>query len=201
MIYTVNQIRKIYSSYVMEYLDKGYLIRPSSSGYSGIVGYTDLIKPNTETVVRVWLSRSQEYMEYDVVHKFKISVKEYSNLLNSCWFDRGVTLKESKDFYEIATNLSYADSLDEIKSIHDKKLSRYGNKYVEVSYRILDPKKLPISVKDSIMMKVNSIHGARHAQDDCIKCVTRVKDSHVDGHINYRIRWSYKNKGGEIIYR
>ena len=203
MMYTRDQISGVYSSIVKNFMDKGYTLRPCSSSFSDVIGFSDLIHhKHKDTFIRVWVRKSTDEVcgSCRWIDKWSVETKEYNN--NGCthWPSDGLAIKDPVYFYKVTHNC-YADSMDELNLIQKKRLDRRDKHSSDNPCKTVDISKLSERMKDSIMMRINSVHGARRAKEDSIKSILKCKDYREKDKIMYRVRWEFKNKCGEIIFR
>lgn len=183
-IFSIKDIIRYYNSVIKSFMDQGYIISPTTmyGGYHYVDGYTDLVNLNDKkNFIRIFVmreyysdgsyydSKSFKYSitkilakKYDFDGKFKpISARP----------DCGKLISE-KCFYQIKENYLYADTLDDLKQIREiqrkRKESRRKVSDTKKSYPI---NKLSAEFIDSIMERINSIYGFKHATASCIESV------------------------------
>ena len=167
-----------YNSVVKLFMDQGYVISPTTmhGGYRDVNGYTDLVKlTGKKSIIRVFLTN--EYVStgdyyYYMIRVIAIEYKWNGEL--SCmnlFYDDGKLLSE-KCFYQIKENRVYTETLDELKQIREirckRKASHSETTDAKKSYKI---NKLSADFIDSIMKRINRLHGFKRATASCIKDV------------------------------
>lgn len=142
-IYTKNDINKLYSSWVKDYLDDGYVINTASmSGtQTGEISKVDFSKDNGKTVIRVLISYELDGLNdvkfhYESVNITKVSVILFENAdgLDTLWNNRGIVLLE-RVFYHFDRESAATEDLALVKNAVDKKYDRfYAKRNPNVNY-------------------------------------------------------------------
>ena len=219
-IVTVNDLNRIFNETVVDLMEKGYVISQFTHGgsYSHTEGHLDMAKPNDKShIIRVWTVTGIEDTDdriYRHIDTAAIRISKYTSKdgfdgrcrSQTLWPDRGEILSERK-FYQICDRSErkggkvYTDNLDEAMKILNMQWDRYcsrsktGDNYshdVEVS-------KLPASLVDGIMRRINSIRGFKRATASCI---TKVKvGRNYNGKMAADVYYSQNGKGGVITLR
>lgn len=191
MIYRINDIDKIISNIVVDYLNEGYIVvlsKPSLQ-YSYVTSYVQLIKriDNSKyNVLRIYLKQKYNY---------NVGAREYTILVNLFTFegdyradkyikspvdDNDIVCVYKQSFYEIRYNKDiYADAVS-YDIIRKKVAARNENsvaalkKESEILYKTIDLKKLPNTFIDNIMRRINRRQGFSKALSTCIKSIELV---------------------------
>ena len=213
-IISIKDIIRHYNSVIKSFMDQGYIISPTTmyGGYHYVDGYTDLVNLNDKkSIIRIFVMR--EYCSdgsYYDSNSYKYSITkimakkyEFDGKFKpiSARPDCGKLISE-KCFYQIKENYLYADTLDDLKHIreiqHKRKESRRKASKVK-SYPI---NKLSADFIDSIMERINSIHGFKRATASCIESVCSYQC--VDRQNSVRVKFSgvvtfkFNNRCGRI---
>ena len=177
-VVSIKDVVSYYNSVIKSFMDQGYVISPTTmyGGYRNVNGYTDLVNLNNKkSILRIFAMH--EYISEDDHYYYMIRViaKEYkwdSEL--SCMNlhpELGELLSE-KCFYQIKENCAYTETLDELKQIreirHNRRASNREVANVKKSYKI---NKLSAEFIDSIMERINRLHGFKRATASCIEDV------------------------------
>ena len=175
---SIKDVVSYYNSVIKSFMDQGYVISPTTmhGGYRNVNGYTDLVKlTGNKSIIRVFLTN--EYISTGDYYYYMIRViaKEYKlNDELSCmnlFYDDGKSLSE-KCFYQIKENRAYTETLDELKQIRETRCKRRASRRemtdTKKSYKI---NKLSAEFIDSIMERINHIHGFKRATASCIEDV------------------------------
>ena len=215
MIYRLSDIDKIISNIVVSYLNEGYSVVLSRIplSYPYVVSYIELFKridKSKYSVACVYLRNKYIY---------SISTREISILVNKLDFkddgdstkrlgaiadegDKGFVSKQS--FYEIRFNKGmYADanSFEEVR----KKISlRHENRIAAINkedsllHKSIGLKSLSNNFIDSIMRRINRVHGFSKALSTCITSIELVYSGGVIRNtsdcIAYEVRVNIANK-------
>ena len=215
MIYRPNDIDKIISNTVVDYLNNGYNIVLSRvpCQYSYVVSYVELFKridKSNYSVVRVYLRNRYNY---------SISTREACILVNKFDFkdddcntrilnvatdegDEGFVSKQS--FYEIRCNKCLYVDANSFEEVRKKITLRHENSVAAIDRedalmcKSIDLKSLPNNFIDSIMRRVNRIHGFSRALSTCITSIELVYSGGVikntSDYIAYEVRVNIANK-------
>lgn len=215
MIYRPNDIDKIISHTVVDYLNNGYNIVLSKvpCQYSYVVSYVELFKridKSNYSVVRVYLRNRYNY---------SIRTREVGILVNKFDFkdddcnarslnvatdegDEGFVSKQS--FYEIRCNKGLYVDANSFEEVRKKITLRHENSIAAIDRenslmcKSIDLKSLPNNFIDSIMRRVNRIHGFSRALSTCITSIELVYSGGVikntSDYIAYEVRVNIANK-------
>lgn len=191
MVYKINDIDKIISSMVVDYLNEGYnvVLSNPSLQYSYVTSYVQLIKriDNSKyNMVRIYLKQKYNYnvgaREYTIlVNKFNFE-GEYraDKYIKSPVDDNDIVCVSKQSFYEIRYNKDLYVDADSYDVIRKKVAARNENsvaalkKESEILYKTIDLKKLPNIFIDNIMRRINRRQGFSKALSTCIKSVELV---------------------------
>lgn len=202
-MFTRKSIDSIYTQYVCDLLNKGFVINTKSmSGMSSEeVCHIDLIDPNDSTTVnRVWITKHYAVVgdnRFDRVNTLNIVHKTYTNKNSSYFSVSDGNVVSNKTFYAISDNNTvFTDNFDEVKSIFKLQQDRWLCKYISSSSRkYLPTDKVSSVFKHSIMKRINAIHGAKKATYDCVDKIELYK---YDNRLMGSIEWHFGNKSGKI---
>ena len=196
---SIKDVVSYYNSVIKSFMDQGYVISPTTmhGGYRNVNGYTDLVKlTGKKSIVRVFLTN--EYISTGDYYYYMIRVIAREYELNdelSCmnlFYDDGKLLSE-KCFYQIKENRAYTETLDELKQIREIRCKRRASSREEIypkkSYKI---NKLSAEFIDSIMERINRIHGFKRATASCIKDVRSYIYEGSQGNTKFK---------GEVIFK
>ena len=182
---SIKDVVSYYNSVIKSFIDKGYVISPTTmyGGYRNVYGYTDLVNlTGNKSFVRVFLMQEYcsdgDHYDYGNYHYYMIRIiaKKYEwdgkiKCMMSSNPDFGKLLSE-KRFYQIKENRAYTETLDELKQISElrskRKESRREADNTKKSYKI---NKLSADFIDSIMERINHLHGFKRATASCIEDV------------------------------
>ena len=196
---SIKDVVSYYNSVIKSFMDQGYVISPTTmhGGYRNVNGYTDLVKlTGNKSIIRVFLTN--EYISTGDYYYYMIRViaKEYKwNDELSCmnlFYDDGKLLSE-KCFYQIKENRAYTETLDELKQIREIRCKRRSSRRemtdAKKSYKI---NKLSAEFIDSIMERINHIHGFKRATASCIEDVRSYIYEGSQGNTKFK---------GEVIFK
>ena len=196
---SIKDVVSYYNSVIKSFMDQGYVISPTTmhGGYRNVNGYTDLVKlTGKKNLLRVFLTN--EYISTGDYYYYMIRViaREYEcNDELSCmnlFYDDGKLLSE-KCFYQIKENRAYTETLDELKQIRGIRCKRRASSCEEIyqkkSYKI---NKLSAEFIDSIMERINHIHGFKRATASCIEDVRSYIYEGSQGNTKFK---------GEVIFK
>ena len=204
---SIKDVVSYYNSVIKSFMDQGYVISPTTmhGGYRNVNGYTDLVKlTGNKSIIRVFLTN--EYISTGDYYYYMIRViaKEYKwNDELSCmnlFYDDGKLLSE-KCFYQIKENRAYTETLNELKQIREirckRRLSSCEEIYPKKSYKI---NKLSAEFIDSIMERINSLHGFKRATASCIKDVRSYIYEGSQGNTKFKgeVIFKFNDRGGRI---
>lgn len=202
----MNGLNSLYTSFITDYLNKGYVISVGtmSGSYSNEITHVDLINPKEPTaLIRVWMLREyRNIFESSLPDAIKIVVKQYEfdkTNWRTYWDNDGVEL-ESVTAYEIEKDKCYTLSADEALGIVQLRTQRWRQRHssYEDNCKKLDMNCIPQSVKDSIMNRIRSNRGCKKATIDCVDRIELNKYS-SDDHRKCRITWKFNNQSGCIV--
>ena len=190
---SIKDVVSYYNSVIKSFMDQGYVISPTTmhGGYRNVNGYTDLVKlTGNKSIIRVFLTN--EYISTGDYYYYMIRViaKEYKwNDELSCmnlFYDDGKLLSE-KCFYQIKENRAYTETLNELKQIREIRCKRRSSSCEEIypkkSYKI---NKLSAEFIDSIMERINHIHGFKRATASCIEDVRSYMYEGSQGNVRFK---------------
>lgn len=206
-VVSIKDVVSYYNSVIKSFMDQGYVISPTTmyGGYRNVNGYTDLVNLNNKkSILRIFAMH--EYISEDDYYYYMIRViaKEYKwNGEFSCTNlhpDLGELLSE-KCFYQVKENRAYTETLDELKQIreirHNRRASNREVANVKKSYKI---NKLSAEFIDSIMERINRLHGFKRATASCIKDVRSYVYEGSQGNTKLKgeVIFSFNNRSGRI---
>ena len=219
-IVTVNDLNRLFNETVVDLMGKGYVISQFTHGgsYSHTEGHLDMAKPKDKShIIRVWTVTDMEDTDdriYRHVDTAAIRVSKYTQKdgfdgrcrSQTLWPERGEILSERK-FYQICDRSErkggkvYTDNLDEAMNILRMQWDRYcsRSKTGDGYSHDVEVRKLPASLVDGIMRRINSIRGFKRATASCI---TKVKvGRNYNGKMAADVYYSQNGKGGVITLR
>ena len=177
-VVSIKDVVSYYNSVIKSFTDQGYVISPTTmyGGYRNVNGYTDLVSLNNKkNILRIF--SMHEYISCGDYYYYMIRViaKEYKwDGEFSCMNlhpELGKLLSE-KCFYQIKENRAFTETLDELKQIREirgkRRVSSREVTDAKKSYKI---NKLSAEFIDSIMERINRLHGFKRATASCIKDV------------------------------
>lgn len=206
-VVSIKDVVSYYNSVIKSFMDQGYVISPTTmhGGYRNVNGYTDLVSLNNKkSMLRIF--SMHEYISCGDYYYYTIRVisKEYKwDGEFSCMNlhpDLGKLLSE-KCFYQIKENRAYTETLDELKHIRETRCKRRAYNREEVypkkSYKI---NKLSADFIDSIMERINSIHGFKRATASCIEDVRSYVYEGSQGNTKFKgeVIFKFNNRCGRI---
>ena len=182
-IISINDIIRHYNSVIKSFMDQGYIISPITmyGCYHYVDGYTDLVNLNdNKNFIRIFIMREyySDGPSYDS-KSFKYSITkilakkyEFDGKFKpiSARPDCGKLISE-KCFYQIKENYLYADTLDDLKQIREIHRKRKESRRKVSDVKSYPINKLSAEFIDSIMERINSIHGFKRATASCIESV------------------------------
>ena len=196
---SIKDVISYYNSVIKSFMDQGYVISPTTmhGGYRNVNGYTDLAKlTGKKSLLRIFLTN--EYVSTGDYYYYMIRVIAREYELNdelpcmNLFYDDGKLLSE-KCFYQIKENRVYTETLDELKQIREIRCKRRAYNREEVypkkSYKI---NKLSADFIDSIMERINHIHGFKRATASCIEDVRSYVYEGSQGNTKFK---------GEVIFK
>ena len=179
-VVSIKDVVSYYNSVIKSFMDQGYVISPTTmyGGYRNVNGYTDLVNLNNKkSILRIfamheYISEDDHYYYYYMI---RVIAKEYawdSELSCANLHPELGELLSEKCFYQIKENRAYTETLDELKQIreirHNRRASNREVANVKKSYKI---NKLSAEFIDSIMERINHLHGFKRATASCIEDV------------------------------
>lgn len=206
-VVSIKDVVSYYNSVIKSFMDKGYVISPTTmhGGYRNVNGYTDLVSLNNKkSMLRIF--SMNEYISCGDYYYYMIRIiaKEYEwDGEFSCMNlhpDLGKLLSE-KCFYQIKENLAYAETLDELKQIRETRCKRRASRRemtnTKKSYKI---NKLSAEFIDSIMERINHIHGFKRATASCIEDVRSYMYEGSQGNTRFKgeVIFSFNNRSGRV---
>ena len=182
-IISIKDIISHYNSVIKSFMDQGYIISPITmyGCYHYVDGYTDLVNLNdNKNFIRIFIMREyySDGPSYDS-KSFKYSITkilakkyEFDGKFKpiSARPDCGKLISE-KCFYQIKENYLYADTLDDLKQIREIHRKRKESRRKVSDVKSYPINKLSAEFIDSIMERINSIHGFKRATASCIESV------------------------------
>ena len=206
---SIKDVVSYYNSVIKSFMDKGYVISPTTmhGGCRGVNGYTDLVNlTDKKTIVRVFLTNEYitddgyyYYMIRVIANKYEWDGKFQCMNLN---YDYGELFSE-KCFYQIKENRAYTETLDELKQIREirnnRKQSHREVTDTKKSYKI---NKLSAEFIDSIMERINHIHGFKRATASCIEDIRSYmyEGSQSNTRFKGEVIFSFNNRSGRIAF-
>ena len=204
---SIKDVVSYYNSVIKSFMDQGYVISPTTmhGGYINVNGYTDLVKlTGKKSILRIFLTNEYVLTNDSYYYMIRVIVREYElNDELSCmnlFYDEGKLLSE-KRFYQIKENRVYTETLDELKQIREIQCKRRAYNREEVypkkSYKI---NKLSADFIDSIMERINRLHGLKHATASCIKDVRSYIYEGSQGYTKFKgeVIFKFNNRSGRI---
>ena len=184
-VVSIKDVVSYYNSVIKSFMDQGYVISPTTmyGGYRGVYGYTDLVNlTKKKNFIRVFFTQEycsdRFYYDYDSYkyYMIKIIAKEYAwDGKVKCMMNENPycgKLISERCFYQIKENRAYTETLDELKQISELRSKRRESRreitYPKKSYKI---NKLSAEFIDSIMERINRLHGFKRATASCIEDV------------------------------
>lgn len=213
-IVTMKEINAQFNTIISDYLSKGWVLSPFTSGgsYSNEFGHIDLINPKRKsTVTRIWLMKGHYSLEdakdngryWNSIPTLVINAREciwdQSYTHHTLWPDCGVSVLE-KTFYEVRSNKCYSDNPEDVVKFNSINYKRYIARQVESNdYKVIDISKLPRNFIISVMDKITSRKGFKRARIENIKKVSLQKD--YSGRLKAYVNYEYNNKRGSIVFK
>ena len=199
-VVSIKDVVSYYNSVIKSFMDQGYVISPTTmyGGYRGVYGYTDLVNiTKKKSFLRIFLIQDYcsdgQYYDYGNYHYYmiRIIVKKYEwdgkiKCMMNANPDFGKLLSE-KCFYQIKENRAYTETLDELKQISKlrskRKESHREAANIKKSYKI---NKLSAEFIDSIMERINHLHGFKRATASCIEDVRSYMYEGSQGNVRFK---------------
>ena len=205
-VVSIKDVVSYYNSVIKSFMDQGYVISPTTmyGGYRGVYGYTDLVNiTKKKSFLRIFLIQEYcsdgPYYDNSNYHYYMIRIiaKKYEwdgkiKCMMNANPDFGKLLSE-KCFYQIKENRAYTETLDELKQISELRSKRKESHREATdnkkSYKI---NKLSADFIDSIMERINRLHGFKRATASCIKDVRSYIYEGIQGNTKFK---------GEVIFK
>ena len=199
-VVSIKDVISYYNSVIKSFMDQGYVISPTTmyGGYRGVYGYTDLVNiTKKKSFLRIFLIQEYcsdgQYYDYDNYNYYMIRIiaKKYEwdgkiKCMMNANPDFGKLLSE-KRFYQIKENRAYTETLDELKQISElrskRKESHREAANIKKSYKI---NKLSAEFIDSIMERINHLHGFKRATASCIEDVRSYMYEGSQGNVRFK---------------
>lgn len=199
-VVSIKDVVSYYNSVIKSFMDQGYVISPTTmyGGYRGVYGYTDLVNlTKKKSFIRIFLIQEYcsdgPYYDYGNYHYYMIRIiaKKYEwdgkiKCMMNANPDFGKLLSE-KRFYQIKENRAYTETLDELKQISELRSKRKESSReaanIKKSYKI---NKLSAEFIDSIMERINHIHGFKRATASCIEDVRSYVYEGSQGNVRFK---------------
>ena len=199
-VVSIKDVVSYYNSVIKSFMDQGYVISPTTmyGGYRGVYGYTDLVNiTKKKSFLRVFLiqeycsdgpyydySNYNYYMIRIIAKKYEWDGKIKCMMSANPYFGK---LLSEKCFYQIKENRAYTETLDELKQISELRYKRKESHRevanVKKSYKI---NKLSAEFIDSIMERINRLHGFKRATASCIEDVRSYMYEGSQGNVRFK---------------
>lgn len=190
MTFYSNTIDRTYSDLISDYLSKGYTASPTivnncrRGTSTSCLASIELVNPKIkDNVIRIFVDKKDDEMAHvgsmhEYVQYIRVYVKQY-NYTNedrknnrTLWHDEG-DLVFDKKYYCIPNSNAYTETLDEIASIYMIRENRIKqkreSKLKENVFKWINLSDLKPETIDSIMARVNRMHGFKAATASCIQ--------------------------------
>ena len=183
-------IDKTYNDLISDYLSKGYIVSPTiviNSCRRGInIGCAtsiELVNPKIkDKVVRIFVNREDEMAHCGSMHGYVRYIHIYTKQYNytkedqknnkTLWCDEG-DLVFDKKYYCIPDSNAYTETLDELAIIYMIRANREKQKrelkQKDSTVKWINLSNLKPETIDSIMARINHIHGFKLATASCIQ--------------------------------
>lgn len=211
-IVTMKEINAQFSAIVNDYLSKGWVLSPFTSGgsYSDEFGHVDLLHPNHKSIItRIWLING--WYSYDdtkdkhwnSIHTLVINAREYvwdrSYTHHTLWQDRGTSVLE-KTFYEVRSNKCYSDNPEDVIRFNNISHKRFIARHVKSDdCTVIDVSKLSRNFITSVMDRITSQRGFKRARVENIKKISLQRD--YSGRLKAYVNYEYNDKRGSIVFK
>lgn len=196
-----------YNSVIKSFMDQGYVISPTTmnGGYTHVDGYTDLINPrNKKSIIKVFVVNNFRSVENYFCTTIKVMARKYNwngrFTSSNFWLDDGDLISE-KIFFQIKEHLAFADNIDDLTRIIDlRRQRRNTNTTIEKKKKLVSINRLSGDCIDSIMEKINRIHGFKRATASCIEEIySYMSDNGFDRpRLKGEVIFSFNNRSGRI---
>jgi hypothetical protein len=181
-------IDKLYNDHITDYLSNGYIVSPTIiSKTRGIntscASSIELVNPKIkDEVIRIFVDKDSELeylgnMREYVMHinvyakKYKYTKKDWKDN-KILWYDEGELLF-SKKYYCIPNSNAYTETLDEIATIYmireNREKQKRESKQKDNKIKWINLSDLKPETIDSIMIRINRMHGFKTATASCIQ--------------------------------
>lgn len=202
----MENLNSMFTSFVMEFIHKGYSINCNTMGgsYSREICHVDLSNKDSDKIVRVWMLYhygNHFTNEFDTI---EIVAKAYSKRSSDMWTNGGETLK-SVTAYIINEHAGvYSFSLDDVKEVQKIRSVRWKShqdiqdlNQTEYS-KVVDLEKVPKSLQDSIVKRIQSIRGFKRAT---FKHVKEIKLNRRNGNRSFQalVSWELNGKSDYMV--
>ena len=199
-VVSIKDVVSYYNSVIKSFMDQGYVISPTTmyGGYRGVYGYTDLVNiTKKKSFIRIFLIQDycsdgpyydcgnyHYYMIRIIAKKYEWDGKIKCMMSANPYFGK---LLSEKCFYQIKENRAYTETLDELKQISELRSKRKESLREAVntkkSYKI---NKLSAEFIDSIMERINRLHGFKRATASCIEDVRSYVYEDSKGNVRFK---------------
>lgn len=187
-IYNKN-IDKTYSNLISDYLSKGYIASPTivdryrRGTNTGCANSIELVNPKIKNkVIRIFVDRDDEMAHVGSMHTYVTYIRIYAKQYNytkedlknhrTLWHDEGELIFDKK-YYCIPSSNAYTETLDELAIIYMIRENRIKQqrelKLKDNAFKWINLSDLKPETIDSIMARINSMHGFKTATASCIQ--------------------------------
>lgn len=169
----LNDIEKLYSEKVAEYINKGYSIsvEHSKGSQTNEISTICLTNDNGKTVLRVGLIRACKDWRKE---ELKLVVLKYENVgYRTLWISEGEVLEE-RTFIEVEDKKTYCESEEDFKAILSKRKERSRKYYDDDEVEVTSPK-----IQDMIWRIVRKKDGYKGIPKKRIQKIIKVKNGYL----------------------
>lgn len=184
-----NDINKLYNNLISDYFSKGYITSPTilnrgrSGTNIGCITSIELINPKIKNkVIRIFVDKDDELAHVgstrEYVQYLHIYVKQYNYTKEdrknkrTLWHNDGELLFNKK-YYCIPDSNAYTETLEEISAVYTVRENRAKQKRESQlksnSFKWINLSDLKPETIDSIMARINRMHGFKAATASCIQ--------------------------------
>lgn len=169
--FLMKDLNSVFSSIVADYLRRGYVICLDSMHHYRV----DLMmgKGKVEHYISIQMEHEHSSTFDNELTRYTINVAMFEGAGDE-WASKIKDIK-TLTFYEIEYQKCYSDSKEEALAAKQLGFNRWKSRdYVEdcsTPCKKIDPKRIPQSVKDSIMERVHNIRGFKRATFDCVTSI------------------------------
>ena len=184
-----NTIDRTYSDLISDYIKKGYIVTPTivdryrRGTNTGCANSIELINPKIKNkVIRIFVDRDDEMAHVGSMHTYVTYMHIYAKQYNytskdrknnkTLWHDEG-DLVFDKKYYCIPNSNAYTETLDEIAMIYmireNRAKQHRESKLKENVFKWINLSDLKPETIDSIMARINRMHGFKAATASCIQ--------------------------------